>query len=302
VVVVRVTDNGVPSLSTTNMFTLFVSEANQPPTIINAFGRSIFENAKMSTRLVARDADLPAQKLFFTLVSGPQGLTLTEDGLMEWTPTEEQGPSTNRVEVRLMDDAQTPLSVTASFMVMVREANAPPVFPATNVSIAAQSRLVLPLVATDPDIPVQTLAYRLDRGPAGLTVSTNGLLEWTPPANLVNTTNIATVSVRDGTITVTSTVTILVRPVGSGAGSEDGKAGPRALLSLQLQPDRSMVLKVVGPVGARYRVESTSLLGAEWRTEESLDVIQTLGETEPVVVPLPTDAAGQSRQFRLRRE
>ena len=107
---------------------------------------------------------------------------------------------------------------------------------------------------------------------------------------------------RDGTITVTSTVTILVRPVGSGAGSEDGKAGPRALLSLQLQPDRSMVLKVVGPVGARYRVESTPLLGAEWQTEESIAVIETQGETEPVVVPLPSEEAGQSRQFRLRKE
>jgi hypothetical protein len=31
-------------------------------------------------------------------------------------------------------------------------------------------------------------------------------------------------------------------------------------------------------------------------------VIETLGDEEPVVVPLPTDAAGEFRQFRLRKE
>ena len=300
-VLVRVTDSGAPSLSTTNAFTLFVSEANQAPTIINAFGRSIFENAKMSTKLVPRDADLPAQKLTFTLLSGPQGLTLTEDGLMEWTPTEEQGPSTNRVEVRLTDDAQTPLSVTASFMVMVREANGAPAFPATNVTVAAQSRLSVALRATDADVPVQTLTYRLDRGPAGLTVSTNGLLEWTPPATFANTTNVVTVSVRDGVASTASTVTIVVRPVGSGGGSE-AKAGPKTLLSLQVRPDKSLVLRVTGPAGARFRVESTTSLDLDWRTEASIGVIETRGDPEPVEVPLPAESAEGFRQFRVVRE
>jgi len=300
-VVVRVSDNGTPSLSITNEFTLFVSEANQAPTFVNAFSRSIFENAKLSTTLIARDADLPAQRLTFSLVSGPQGLTVTEGGLLEWTPTEEQGPSTNRVVVRVTDDASSPLSTTATLTLTVREANAAPVFPATNVTVAAQSRLSLALRATDPDIPVQALTYRLDRGPAGLTVSTNGLLEWTPPASFANTTNVVTVTVRDGVASVSSTVRILVRPVGSTGGSE-GKAGPKVLLSLQVQPDQSLVLRVVGPIGGRYRVESTTLLGVDWRTEASIGVIETLGDEEPVVVPLPTDAAGEFRQFRLRKE
>jgi len=300
-VTVRVTDSGIPALSTTNSITLFVTEANTAPTLVNAFSRSIFENAKFSSQLIARDTDLPAQKLTFSLVSGPAGLTLNAAGLLEWTPSEEQGPSTNKVVVRVTDDAPTALSTTATFLLTVREANAAPVFPATNFTVAAQSKLSVALKATDADIPVQVLKYSLSRGPAGLTVSTNGLLEWTPPASLANTTNSVTVSVTDGTATVSTVFRVLVRPVGSGPGSE-GKASQKTYLSMQVQPDQSLALRVVGPEGGRFRVESSSLLGAEWQTVDSVGQIETLGDEVPVVVPIPADGIGQFRQFRLRKD
>jgi len=299
-VVVRVTDNGTPVLGSTNAFTLIVSEANSAPTFINAFSRSIFENAKFSSQLIARDADLPAQKLSFALVSGPKGLTVSETGLMEWTPGEDQGPSTNRVVVRVTDSAAAALSTTATLTLTVREANAAPVFPSTSYTVAAQSRLSVTLSATDSDLPAQVLTYGLAKGPAGLTVSTNGLLQWTPPANFANTTNLVTVSVSDGVATVVTTLRILVGPVGSGAGSES-KVAQRAGLSLQVRPDQSLVLRAVGPAGGRYQLESTSLLGVQWEAVESVDVIETRGEEEPVEVPLPADEDAGFRQFRLRK-
>jgi hypothetical protein len=299
-VVVRVTDNGTPSLSSTNAFTLIVAEANVAPTFITAFSRSIFENAKFSSQLIARDSDLPAQSLSYALVSGPRGLTVSESGLMEWTPGEDQGPSTNRVVLRVTDSAAAALSATATLTLTVREANAAPVFPSTNYTVAAQGRLSVVLAATDSDLPAQVLTYGLTRGPAGLTVSTNGLLQWTPPATLANTTNVVSVSVRDGVATVTSTLRIIVGPVGSGTGSE-AKVAQRARLSLQVQPDQSVVLRAVGPAGARYEVESTSSLGVEWQVVEPVGVVETRGEEEPVEVPLPTEEAGGFRQFRLRK-
>ena len=306
VVTVRVTDNGTPARSTTNSFTLFVSEANTAPILVNAFSRSIFENAKFSSQLIARDADLPAQKLTFSLVSGPVGLTLTAGGLLEWTPSEDQGPSTNKVVVKVTDDAASPLSATTTITLTVREANSAPVFAMTTpswpiVTVAAQSKLSVPLKATDADIPVQVLRYSLTRGPAGLTVSTNGLLEWTPPAALANTTNAVTVSVTDGVATVSTVFRVVVRPVGSGPGSE-GKASQRTYLSMQVQPDQSLALKVVGPEGGRFRVESTTFLGVEWQTVDSVGEIETLGEDLPVVVPIPAEGTGEFRQFRLRKQ
>jgi hypothetical protein len=300
-VTVRVTDNGTPSLSTTNSFTLFVTEANTAPTLVNAFSRSILESAGLNFTLIARDTDLPVQKLTFTLVSGPKGLTMNDAGVIAWSPTEEQGPSTNRVEVRVTDNALSPLSTTAIFVVTVREANVAPVFPSTNLTVAAQSRLSVALKATDVDIPVQVLSYRLERGPAGLTVSTNGLLQWTPASSFANTTNIVTVSVSDTVTRIQTTFRVIVRPVGSGSGSET-KAIARTYLALVVQPDQSLSLKVVGPEGGRFRVESTTLLGVEWQTVDSIPEIQTRGENEPVVVPVPVEGDGDFRQFRLKKQ
>ena len=300
-VTVRVTDNGTPSLSTTNSFTLFVTEANTAPTLVNAFSRSILESAGLNFTLIARDADLPAQKLTYTLVSGPKGLTMNDAGVIAWSPTEEQGPSTNTVVVKVTDNAPSPLSTTASFVVTVREANVAPVFPATNLTVVAQRRLSVALKATDVDIPVQVLSYRLERGPVGLTVSTNGLLEWTPASSFANTTNIVTVSVSDTVTRIQTTFRVIVRPVGSGSGSET-KAFARTYIALVVQPDQTLSLKVVGPEGGRFRVESTTLLGVEWQTVDSIGEIQTLGENEPVVVPVPVEGAGDFRQFRLKKQ
>ena len=300
-IAVRVTDNGTPSLSTTNSFTILVAEANTAPTLVNAYNRFILESVGLNFTLIGRDADLPAQKLTYTLVSGPKGLTMSDAGVIAWSPTEEQGPSTNTVVVKVTDSAASPLSTTASFVVTVRESNATPVFPSTNLTVVAQSKLSVALKATDVDIPVQILSYRLERGPEGLTVSTNGLLEWTPASALANTTNIVTVSVSDTVTRTQTTFRVIVRPVGFGPGSE-AKAFQRTYLALVVQPDQTLSLKVVGPAGGRFRVESTTLLGVEWQTVDSIGEIQTLGQDEPVVVPVPVEGAGDFRQFRLKKQ
>ncbi len=301
VVTVAVADNGTPSMSTTNSFTIFVTEANNAPTFVNAFSRSILETAGLNFTLIARDTDLPAQKLTLTLVSGPKGLTMTDAGVISWSPTEDQGPSTNTIVVRVTDDASSPRSTTTNFVVTVREANAAPVFPVTNLTVAAASKLAVALKATDTDIPVQTLSYRLERGPAGLTVSTNGLLEWTPAAGLANTTNVVTVSVSDSVSRIQATFRVFVRPVGSGPGSET-KSIQRTRISLLVQADQSLALRVVGPEGGRFRVESTTLLGVEWQTEDAIGEIETLGEDVPVIVPIPAEGSGEFRQFRLKKQ
>jgi hypothetical protein len=63
-----------------------------------------------------------------------------------------------------------------------------------------------------------------------------------------------------------------------------------------------MVLKVAGPAGARFRVESTARFGGDWRAVDSLGVLQTLGEDVPLLVPVPSDESEGFRQFRLVKE
>jgi len=92
-----------------------------------------------------------------------------------------------------------------------------------------------------------------------------------------------------------------VRPVVSGSGSES-KAADRTQLSMRVQPDQSLALSVVGPAGARYRVESSGFIGTDWQPVDSIGEIETLGEATPVVIPIPADGAAEFRQFRLKRQ
>jgi hypothetical protein len=299
-VTVRVSDDGRPSLSATGSFTIFVTEANSAPTLVNAFNRSILETVGLEFRLVGRDTDLPVQRLTYGLVNGPRGLTVSESGALVWNPTEDQGPSTNTVVVRVTDDAVSPLSTTVAFVVTVRESNSQPVFAVSNLTVAAASRLAVTLKASDTDIPVQTLGYRLEAGPGGLTVSTNGLLEWTPAAALANSTNVVRVSVSDGVARVQASFRIVVGAVGSGPGAE-AKSGLPARMAMDRRPDGTLALQVSGPKGAEYVVEASDLSGDTWEALESVPVVRTLGDSTPVEVPIPLDGSPPFQRFRLVR-
>jgi hypothetical protein len=117
---VKVTDDGVPSLSATNSFTVVVKEVNTTPVLAPVSDRTVDELKLLTVQLSATDADVPANNLTFGLVSGPSGLTVAGTGQVQWTPAEAQGPSTNTVTVKVTDDGLPPLSATNSFSVVVR--------------------------------------------------------------------------------------------------------------------------------------------------------------------------------------
>ena len=83
-----------------------------------AAGASRGKRRKTDAAVEATDADLPAQPLTYRLVSGPTGLTVTTNGLLSWTPTQQQGPSTNRVRVSVSDPFT---SATQDFDILVRD-------------------------------------------------------------------------------------------------------------------------------------------------------------------------------------
>jgi hypothetical protein len=108
---VRVTDNGSPALSASNTFTVVVREVNLGPTLSFITDRTVNENSTLSFAVTATDPDLPANKLSYSIVSGPAGANIdSASGVFTWTPSEAQGPSTNLFTVRVSDDAASPLS------------------------------------------------------------------------------------------------------------------------------------------------------------------------------------------------
>ena len=80
----------------------------------------------LNLMLTATDNDLTAQSFTFGLVgTGPVGLPVTANGVINWTPTEAQGPSTNVVRVFVRDGFAT---ATNQFTIVVRQVSTAPLF------------------------------------------------------------------------------------------------------------------------------------------------------------------------------
>ncbi|MBL9173130.1 MAG: putative Ig domain-containing protein, partial [Verrucomicrobiales bacterium] len=180
-VTVSVTDGGSPPLTDLKSFTITVEEANTPPELASQPDLTVDEGAAVSVPLVASDADVPAQRLTYRIVQGPEGMTVDAAGMILWTPTEGQGPGMYQVTAQVSDEGSPGLSDSKSFLVTVREVNSAPVFDIPSGLIADQYRpFTFGLQATDSDLPAQRIFYVLMNGPPGLDVSLSGLLTWTP--------------------------------------------------------------------------------------------------------------------------
>jgi len=152
---------------------------------------------------VGADADLPAQTLTYSLVSGPGSVT---GDVWSWTPGEADGPGTYTVTVQVSDGSA---SAQQSFDVTVAEVNQAPVLTNPGTQSATEHvPFTLNLSGSDPDVPAQTLTFGLVSGPSGLTVSSSGTVNWTPGESDGGTSPSVTVSLTDGIETIEQTFTI----------------------------------------------------------------------------------------------
>jgi len=202
------TDNGTPSLSSTQFFTAIILEANLAPALDFIADQSVVEGGTLGFSANASDADLPAQALTFTLGAGaPSGASIhPSTGAFTWTPSEAQGPGNYTLSVMVTDSGG--LAAARSFTVTVQEVNLPPVLAALEDRVVNEgSLLIFNASATDPDVPSQLLTYTLASGaPAGAAITTNGLFTWTPNATQGTSTNRISVIVTDnGTPALTAT-------------------------------------------------------------------------------------------------
>jgi Bacterial Ig domain len=173
-------------LSATNSFTVVVNEVNSAPILSAQTNRSLNELTTLTVTNSASDSDLPANPLSYTLLNPPAGATIDANGVITWTPTEAQGPSTNVITTVVTDtntnavNAQH-LSATNSFTVVVNEVNVAPVLSTLpNATINELTLLTVTNTATDSDLPVNALSYTLVNPPADAAIDVNGIITWTP--------------------------------------------------------------------------------------------------------------------------
>src|SRR5207248_1390647 len=121
------------------------------------------------------------------------------NGVINWTPTEAQGPSTNLVTVRVTDNGSPNLSDTKSFTVVINEVNTAPVLAAiADQTINELTALTVTNSASDNDVPLNTLTYSLVSSPSGMTInSTNGVINWTSTEAQGPSMNVALTIVTD---------------------------------------------------------------------------------------------------------
>jgi hypothetical protein len=80
-------------------------------------------------------------------------------------------------------------------------------------SVDEVTELKLQLEATDTDIPVQQLSFNLISGPAGMTVTSEGLLKWTSSELQGGQSYLVRVGVSDGALDAIGTFSVVVRDV-----------------------------------------------------------------------------------------
>ncbi len=178
------------SYTTTNAS---INIINVRPVITPIASQVTNELETFSLLATASDDDTPAQTLTWELVSGPTGMAMTTNGLITWTPTEEQGPSTNNVAIQVTDNGTPNLTVSTNFELVINEINMPPVPTGPgNQVINEFDTLNITATATDSDVPTNSLTWELVSGPAGLMVATNGAITWiTDETHGSNTFNVS---------------------------------------------------------------------------------------------------------------
>ena len=179
------TDTGAPALSATNSIVVMVSEINVAPVLATQSDRVLVGIQSLLVNNGASQTDSPPVTLSYQLAGAPLGAAIDGNGVITWTPTVAQVPSTN-VFVTVVSNYNPwavnsqRLSATNSFAVVVNLIHSAPVLPGQpNIAIPQYSTLTLTNTASTVNVPPLTMSYGLVDPPVGASITTNGVIVWT---------------------------------------------------------------------------------------------------------------------------
>ena len=244
---------------------------------------------RMPLRPIAPDS--AAGALTFSLDAAPAGMAIDPvNGILTWTPTEAQGPSTNSVTARLHDRTPPGYESTVTFEFVILEVNASPVLESVPPQqLAVGKRFALQLQAIDPDLPANQLRFWLGRdAPVGSALDpATGEFTWTPAAAQAGVHQIEVVisdnaeSPGQGVTSFTATVT--------------AAASPPEFEVVSLGPN-TLILSVRGNMGQTYDLESSLDLN-HW---ELVQTVASQGEVVQVALNV-SDVPASHCFYRLRQ-
>jgi len=160
-------------LEITQEFEISVMIVNDVPVIISSAPSTAIEDIEYSYQVEVEDPD--NDSFMFILYSAPEGMSITETGLVTWIATEGV-LSSGIVEVFVSDGL---LDTVEQFIITVTPVNDVPVI----VSVAPDSMFVETMLdyvleVEDPDD--FTFTYSLENAPEGMFITESGHLRWFP--------------------------------------------------------------------------------------------------------------------------
>jgi ribosomal protein S9 len=182
--IVTATDDGSPAGTKNQSIAVTVTNVNEAPVITSNGGGaagsiSVAENTTAVTTVAATDVDAGQTKTYsisggadsarFSIVAGTGVLTFTTAPNYE-VPTDVGLDNVYDVTVRIVDNGSPALDDTQALSVTVTDANDAPVITSNgggataSTSVAENSTAVTTVVATDADLPTQSITYSITGG------------------------------------------------------------------------------------------------------------------------------------------
>jgi hypothetical protein len=202
-----------------NITQLLTPSTNAPPSLATIQNQTVSELVPLVLAASATDTNAAVEPLSFSLDTAPSGMMINSGtGQINWTPSQDQSPSTNSVVVRVTDRGAPPRSATTAFNVVVQEVNVAPELPIVGRQRADE---LIPFAVTNTAAELNihsVVSYQLLRAPTGAVINSNGIITWTPSQSL-GTNVITTVATASDpydpvnpVLSATNSFTVIVLP------------------------------------------------------------------------------------------
>jgi ribosomal protein S6E (S10) len=193
----------------TRTFTITVANVNDPPVFTTQPKTTATEEAEYFYEVEASDDD--GDTLTFSLLNYPAGMVIdSQDGTINWTPTNEQ-MGTHSIVIKVIDGNGG--DTRQSFTITVADENDSPEITSTPITTATEEVVyAYDVEAQDSDLTDDTLVYELAVGPQGMQInSTAGIISWRPTNGQVGDNSIIIVVTdgRGGSDTQTFTLVVM---------------------------------------------------------------------------------------------
>ena len=277
-VVTSISGTDARLLAATNIPTWFYGWQPQlaPNILTNPMGQSISGGGTATFTVAATGIPAPTYQWLKngTPISGQTGSSLTISNASANDATSYSVIVSNSVNV-----------VTSSSASLTVANTAPALTPVSDQTVNVGANVSIANIATDPDVPAQTLSFTLPVAPSGAAVdSGSGSFTWRPTVSAAGTTNPVQVVVTDnGTpnLSATNSFNVIVNPLTQPTMSSSAYSGGQFNVSIS------------GQIGPDYELQgTTNLAGGTWTS-----IATTNSPASSPFILTDPNAAAQPVQF-----